>query len=308
MVGSFLVFAVSLMTQLLLPVAGWAAGLHTAFDNIPDFAANPKISSNVNGTWSSPSTWTPGRVPGLNDIVKINHTVTYDSTTGDTDVIGIDAGGTLRFSTTQTTRLRVGTLLVKPNGMLEVGTQSAPIGASFSAEIIVKDKALNSAIDPDQYGTGLLSIDGRVVMHGAVKTPTFVRTAAEPRAGQTVIQLERAVGGWKAGDRLFIPDTRQVDVDNWFNPNYLLQIDEVTIQSVSTDGKSITVSPALRFDHRGARDADGTPTMLSDGTKLLPHVGNLTRNVVIRSESPSGTRGHTLWTNRSDVDMYYVQF
>ena len=308
MVGSFLVFAVSLITQLLLPVAGWAAGLHTAFDNIPDFAANPTISSNVNGTWSSPSTWTPGRVPGLNDIVKINHTVTYDSTTGDTDVIGIDAGGTLRFSTTQTTRLKVGTLLVKPNGTLEVGTQSAPIGASFSAEIIIKNKALNTAIDPDQYGTGLLSIDGRVVMHGAVKTPTFVRTAAEPRAGQTVIQLERAVGGWKAGDRLFIPDTRQVDVDNWFNPNYLLQIDEVTIQSVSTDGKSVTVFPALRFDHRGARDADGTPTMLSDGTKLLPHVGNLTRNVVIRSESPSGTRGHTLWTNRSDVDMYYVQF
>ena len=56
------------------------------------------------------------------------------------------------------------------------------------------------------------------------------------------------------------------------------------------------------------RDADGTPTLLSNGIKLLPHVGNLTRNVVVRSENPSGTRGHTLFTSRSDVDIYYVQF
>ena len=41
---------------------------------------------------------------------------------------------------------------------------------------------------------------------------------------------------------------------------------------------------------------------------LLPHVGNLTRNVVIRSENPSGTRGHTLFTHRSTVAIHYVQF
>ena len=116
------------------------------------------------------------------------------------------------------------------------------------------------------------------------------------------------MSGWRAGDRLFIPDSRQVDENNKFNSSYVLQIDEVTVQSVSADGRSVTVSPALRYDHRGAKDANGTATVLSDGTKLLPHVGNLTRNVIIRSESPSGTRGHTLFTNRSDVDIYYVQF
>jgi hypothetical protein len=41
---------------------------------------------------------------------------------------------------------------------------------------------------------------------------------------------------------------------------------------------------------------------------LLPHAGNLTRNVVIRSENPSGTRGHTLYTHRSTVAIRYVQF
>ena len=81
----------------------------------------------------------------------------------------------LRFSSAQATRLHVGTLLVLPNGVLEVGTPSDPIPASFTAEIIIKNKALNPSADPDQFGTGLLSIDGKVTMYGAVKTPAFVR-------------------------------------------------------------------------------------------------------------------------------------
>src|SRR5262249_45842318 len=36
--------------------------------------------------------------------------------------------------------------------------------------------------------------------------------------------------------------------------------------------------------------------------------GNLTRNVVVRSESASGTRGHALFTYRADVDIRYAQF
>jgi hypothetical protein len=82
----------------------------------------------------------------------------------------------------------------------------------------------------------------------------------------------------------------------------------MTIQSVSADGRRITVSPGLSFDHRGARDADGTPTLLGNGIRLLPHVGNLSRNVIVRSENPGGTRGHTLYTSRADVDIRYVQF
>ncbi len=296
------------MTQLTLPWAGWAQVIHTAHDNIPVFAASPTIASASSGSWSSASTWTPARLPNAGDVVSIRHAVTYDSTTGDADVIGIDAGGILRFAPAVTTKLRVGTLQVLPGGALEVGTSSNPISASVTAEIIIKNKALNTGSDPDQFGTGLLSIDGTVTLYGATKTPTFVRTAVEPRAGQTVIQLDRPVAGWRAGDRLFLPDTRQVHPDNWFNENYALQVEEVTLQSVSADGRSITVSPALRFDHRGARDADGTATVLSDGTRLLPHVGNLTRNVVVRSENPSATRGHSLFTSRSNVHIYYVQF
>jgi hypothetical protein len=276
-------------------------------DTIPNFAQNPRIQSVRNGNWSNPATWNLSRVPNSSDIVVVRHTVTYDTPTGIADVIGIDTQASLRFRTDISTRLQVGTLLVMPNGTLEVGTPSSPVHGNVTAEIIIRNRPLNLALDPDQYGTGILAIDGTVTMHGAVKSPTFVRTAVEPRAGHTTLQLEQPVSGWKAGDRIFVPDTRQVGVDNWFNSNYALQVEERTIQSIAADGRTLTLAAGLSFDHRGARDADGTPTV-HNGIKLLPHVGNLTRNIIIRSENPTGTRGHTLFTHRTDVNIRYVQF
>jgi hypothetical protein len=295
-------------SALLLPRDAAAQVLHTPHDHVPNFAANSTIRSAADGVWSSPSTWSPARLPQPADIVSIAHTVVYDSTTGDADVIGIEAGGVLRFVPDQITRLRVGTLLVLPNGTLEIGTASSPVSASVSAEVVIKDRALDAAADPDQYGTGLLSVDGAVTLHGAAKTPTFVRAATEPRAGNTTISLAAPVTGWQPGDRIFLPDTRQVPADHWFNPSYPLQIEERTVLGVTSDGRVVTLSSPLSFDHRGARDADGTPTLAGGTIPLLPHVGNLTRNVRIRSENPSGTRGHTLFTHRSKVEIAYVQF
>jgi hypothetical protein len=113
--------------QFLFSSTGWTQLLNTAHDHVPHFAANPTISSVTNGAWSNPGTWNAARVPGPSDIVNVKHIVIYDSTTGATDVIGIGAGGALRFAINKSTRLSVGTLLVLPNGTLEVGTPSAPI-------------------------------------------------------------------------------------------------------------------------------------------------------------------------------------
>jgi hypothetical protein len=288
-----------LVTIVLFPVAGWAQDIHTAHDHIPNFAANPTISSVLNGSWSNTGTWTPARIPGPSDRVSIRHTVTYDSTTGDADVIGIDAGGTLRFATTQSTRLRVGTLLVLANGALEVGTSSNPVPASFSAEIIIKNKPLNTTADPDQFGTGLLSIDGKVTMHGAAKSLTFVRLAAEPLAGQSALQLQQAVTGWQTGDLLVLPDSRQEPTED--GDRTFPQFELVTVQSVAGDGRSLTTAAPLRYTHPGAQNPSGA-------IDFLPHAGNLTRNILIRSENPSGTRGNTLYTQRADVDIRYVAF
>lgn len=285
-----------------------AASCGTPYDTIPNFAQNPTIESVQNGAWSSPSTWSGSRLPNASDIVVIHHQVLYDTMTGIGDVIGIDTGASLRFRTDINTRLQVGIIKIFDGGTLEIGSVAAPVAADVTAELVIRDRPLDLVSDPRQFGTGLLSHNGRVTIHGAAMNRTFVRTAAEPRAGHLTLVLEEPVAGWRPGDRIFVPDTRQVHPDHWFDPNWPLRTEERTIQSISPDGRTITLNAALNFDHRGARDANGTPTVLPNGIKLLPHVGNLSRNVIIRSENPSGTRGHTLFTLRSRVDIRYAQF
>src|SRR5262249_28517127 len=148
--------------------------------------------------------------------------------------------------------------------------------------------------DPDQYGTGIVAVDGRVTMHGAVKSPTFTRVGAEPQAFGNVVSLQTAVSGWQPGDRLLLPDTRQIDQFS-FSPQW----EERPLQTVSGDRLAITLANALSYDHWGARDGDGH-------LDFLPHLADLTRNVVIRSANPNGTRGHTLFTRSADVDIRYV--
>jgi hypothetical protein len=297
----------SLILAVLVAVPA-AAQIHTGHDHIPNFAANPTIRSAGSGAWSSPATWNPARLPVPGDIVSITHTVTYDTLAGDVEVVGIETGGVLRFATGQSTRLDVATLMVLPGGRLEIGTPLDPISPSVSTEIVIKDRALNLTNDPDQFGTGILVIDGAAVMHGAARTPTFVRTAVEPRLNHTTLTLSEPVLGWTVGDRIFLPDTRQVPNDHWFDPTWPLQMEERTIAAISADRETLTLNAPLSHDHRGARDAGGAPTVLPDGIRLLPHVANVTRNIVIRSANPAGTRGHTLYTSRSDVRIHYVQF
>ena len=118
-------------------------------------------------------------------------------------------------------------------------------------------------------------------MHGSVRTPTFVRLATEPRAGHTTLTLSEAVSGWRVGDRLVLPDTRhikesEVTGGGWINA--VNQWEERTVQAISADGRTLTLNSALQYDHLGARDLNGV-------LDFLPHVGNLTRNVIVRSES-----------------------
>lgn len=280
----------------------------THSDTIPNFAHTPSVVSARAGNWSDPSTWKPSRVPTPQDVVRVDHEVTYDTLTGTADVVGINGGGRLRFLTHQSTRLRVGVLQVMPEGVLEIGTAERPVEPHATAEIVIVSRALDPNADPSQWGTGLVAVDGRVTMHGAPKALTFVRTAVEPLAGQNVVQLEQPVPDWRPGEQIFVPDSREISENDKFNANYVLQVDRVTIERVSSDGRLVTLTSPLVYNHRGARDADGTPTVLSDGTKLLPHVGNLSRNVIIKSENPKGTRGHTAYTHRADVRIAYVQF
>jgi G8 domain len=261
---------------------------------IPLFCASPSVTSVASGTWSNPATWSTRRVPAAGDRVRISarDNVVYDLA-ADARIDCIEVDGRFAFATDRTTRLKVANLTVMDAGSFEVGTEQTPIAGTVTAEIVIADQKIDGEIDPAQVGTGIQGL-GRIRMHGAIKRPTFVRLTEEPLAGQTTIVVEEAPQGWAAGDEIVMPDARLPDRGGAFTGN---QIERLRV--VSVDGTHVTLDTPLKFAHKGARTPDGT-------LQLLPHVGNITRNIVIRSENPNGTRGHTIFTSRADVDMRYV--
>jgi len=288
--------SISSSSQLALTITN--DSFVTPFENIPNFARNPSIEAVQSGNWSDPSVWSENRVPQSDDVVQIagSAIVTIDTTNAQAHVIGVGDNGRLQFKPDINTRLAVGTLVVASEGELRIGTVGNPIASNVTAEIVITDTPINKATDPSEFGTGLIVL-GKVRMHGAAIDPTFVRLAREPQAGDTTLEVVSSVSDWSVGDRIFIP-----------SPNPVLQspnccesskAEEFTITAIN--GRTISLNTPLKEKKRGGLDAEGN-------IDFLAHVGNLSRNVVIRSENPSGTRGHTIYTHRADVDIRYAEF
>jgi hypothetical protein len=176
-----------------------------------------------------------------------------------------------------------------PGSRLEGGTPAQPLD---NVQIIGRNGALNRSTDPEEFGRGLVWL-GSVRLHGVPKT-SFARLTEEPIAGQG--QIFAQTTGWRPGDRLVLPDTTQPGngADRSFTE---IETPQVIVAAPNV----VTIQPALAFDHRGARDVEGT-------LRFMPHVGNLTRSIRIRSENPAGTRWHVIFVDRADVDIRYVSF
>src|SRR5690349_4230577 len=249
------------------------AGIVTPHYEIPDFGVSATLTSDSSGAWSDANTWSAGRVPAANDIVAIapGTTVTYDVIASPAlDSVVVYAGGVLTFRTDLSTQLLVTHLRVLEGGELRVGTEANPVQAAVTAQIVIRNVALDATRDPEHFGNGLIAL-GKVTMHGAVQSHSFVRLAIEPRVGQISLALAEPVTGWKVGDRLALPDTRHLKEGEIWS-NYNPQWELGTIQAISADGRTITLSTPLTYDHIGARDGAGV-------LDFLPHVANLTRNV-----------------------------
>ena len=212
--------------------------------------------------------------------VDPGHVVTIDNTAAVAYTIAVH--GTLRFSRTANSRLTVTKLMVMGDhgmpsmstvGYLDVGTTASPIPAGVTAEIIIRNSATGSGVaDPEQFGTGLINI-GKVTMHGATKTPTFLRVAAEPLAGHTTLTLESPVTGWQVGDRLVLPDTRHIQFDEvtgggWINA--VNQWEERTVSAISPDGRTITLNAARSRTITAGRETSATCSSSSRTSATSP--------------------------------------
>lgn len=297
----------------------------TRFDSVPRFCNPPDVTATSSGLWSDDSIWSTDNAPtaGARVLVPSGVSVTYDLLS-DLEIACIEVGdgAELRWATAASTRLRVSDLQVLPGGALTIGEASAPMAADALAEIVFVDSALDTGgVDPAQYGTGL-HVFGRLTVVGAERRPTYGRITADLAAGATEVGLEGAATGWRPGDRLIVPDTRQIPWQKHYV--YASQAEEPAIGSIV--GAAITLSSPLVYDHYGPRDANGVVGPIERA--MLPHVGNLTRNVVLRSTDLGETgkdrfclgeenltatdecvtRGHVMVHARAEVDVRYAAF
>ena len=267
------------------------APTQTPKDVIPDRGLNPTITSVKSGVWFDPSVWDQARAPAATDtvLVKEEHAVTYTTAT----VFTLAVAGTVTCDATAANKLQAGNILIYRTGKYICGTEQAPIG--LTSEIVISNTPL-AADDPGQFWTGLISF-GEWRMHGRPKS-TWHRLVANAKAGDVMLSLDAPPVGWKSGDKLVLPDSRQIAVQRKWgtipDTPVDLQIEEITVLDVN--GTLVTLSAPLKFDHLGA------------GVGLMPHVQNMTRNIIVRSESPTGTRGHTMCTDRALCDIRFVEF
>lgn len=261
----------------------------TPFDTIPNFGGKPTIFVGT-GNWS-----TAGVMTG--DVVSIpaNQTVTYD-VASDVKVNTVSVAGTLVFSPTVDTRLRVTNLVILPGGTLRIETAK-------KCEIIFNNTPLDPVKDPGQYGNGLLNF-GTIIAKGIPKT-TAVQFAVEPQVADDTLHFATPATGWTVGDVLVIADSRQLKYGErpWDDLNFpvVSQTERATVKSVSADGLTVTLTAPLQFSHLGARDPSGK-------LLCLPYAGLLTHNIVFKSESASGVRGHFFASCESVNEISGCQF
>lgn len=209
----------------------------------------------------------------------------------------VPAGQTLTLNRFESTLdvLVLGTLQLQPGAELACRTLTV-LGTEARLEmqghctLTIRDLPIDTSIDPAQYGHGLLVIDGSLFIQTDDWRLTSQQLAQEINAGDTTIELVGEARGWRAGDRLVLPDTRQPKSGSELSE----QTEVVTIAEAYLG--TITLTEPVQYDHLGWRDSNGD-------VQLLPHVGCLSQPVVIRSENPDGVRGHVFITINADQDV-----
>jgi hypothetical protein len=234
------------------------------------------------GNWSAAETWQDRRVPGRDGVVLIprGRTVTVD-----TEVVAalraVRVEGALQFAVERNTGLKVDTLLVAPGGTLTIGTSARPIAATARIEF-TDVGPIDRVRDPHALGRGLVS-HGAVSIYGRQVTP-FVALASAARAGDGVFELSAEPVGWRVGDTLLLPGVEAgVDRDE---QREILKIEK---------GR-VTVRP-IAYDHVPPRG------------DLKVHVANLSRNIVLSSQTPGpGRGGHVMFMHSGDVAVANAAF
>jgi Ca2+-binding RTX toxin-like protein len=239
----------------------------------------------ASGAWSNASTWANGVVPtnGARVLVPVGVQVTVDRVIT-TRLATVRVDGTLAFSTTGNSELRVDTVVVTGTGRFEMGTVAAPVPAHVKAKLLFTDDGpIDRVADPFALGRGLIS-HGSVSIYGApiLTSSTIVGPVL---AGAKTLTLDSVPYGWKVNDPIVIAGAA-----DGTQQNELRGI-------VGIVGRTIYLDRPLSYNH--------VPDLA--GAKV--HVANGLRNVSIWSEADAADRrGHVMFMHNRDVHIANAGF
>jgi hypothetical protein len=234
-----------------------AQAIHLAHMQLGNYVSSPTVTAARSGDWSQGSTWSSGAAPaaGAKVAIPAGVTVTVDREIG-TPIDWIRVEGTLRFQPGATTALTAHTIVVMDSGQFEMGTTSEPVSGRAMLTLSSQGRDFNHSVDPLELTLGLI-VMGQARIHGQPKT-SWVPVSAAPQAGTTRVRPDQSPQGWQAGDRLVLTASTYG------------QEEDLTFQRM--DGAEIVVGEPLKF------------ARILPESGLTVHIGNLTRNVVIRSD------------------------
>ncbi|ELK37593.1 Fibrocystin-L [Myotis davidii] len=210
----------------------------------------------------TPSGWAPVRITvgsmGMAKRVRMQLGVV-------TTAIEKLACGTLIFDEADI-ELQAENILITDGGILQIGTEASP----FQHKAVITLHGHLRSPELPVYGAKTLAVrEGVLDLHGLPVPVVWTRLAHTAQAGERTLILQEAVT-WKPGDKIVVASTghRHSQREN----------EERTIEFVSADGISITLTHPLNYTHLGIT------VPLPDGTlfEARAEVGILTRNILIR--------------------------
>ena len=271
--------------------------------------ATPTHTAIKNGTWTDPTTWQNGVVPGDNATVLIpkGTTVTYDDAIGTARLKTIAIQGNLKFPPNQDTQLTVETILNSETGRLDIGSPNETVASDKSVRIIfTSDSGVDTQWDPTQLTKGFIS-HGEVNIFGAGKLDR-IELAGDALAGSNVLTFKEVPAGWKIDDKIVVGGTQYGwngnDQDNSRFQDEVLTITGITGNEVTFTNDDVAGSDALRFDHMRSPLANPNETSL--------YAANLSRNVSFETEDgkdvPIDHRAHVMLMHNPNVNIHNAGF
>ncbi len=251
---------------------------------ITDSVKAATITPISNGIWYQTTIWPGGVLPTLNDDVIIPQGMDVVMA-GTMRAKSITVNGTLRgvnwqpqgaWIELQTEYIMVG----GASARFEIGTEAQRYHATGGCRVTL----VGTDDGDDIMGMGdkfIVAMNGGTIeLHGEERVSwTNLETTIE--AGLSTIQVKDPVD-WVMGDKIVLTSTSL----DW------TEVDEAEIQSVSLDGKTITLTAPVEFRHIGG---EKTYTRSTDGkqwtAKINGEVGLLSHNILIQGDDDNESTG-----------------